>query len=209
MKRESIYPCIISLILALIAIIAIYGYAKLDYENRKPTSSTSISETISITPTTMPTQEPTITPTTVTIDLTANYLALPKGSTGAFKSYEKITSITNMDSMQYKLKQFYRTDELGFCRFNDYYVVAIGQFYSQRIGECFRVAFEERSICVMVGDIKRIEDTVDGMYCKENGSIIEFIINPEVMSDHILNIGDVSSLGMQGKVVSIEREVIK
>lgn len=166
-----------------------------------PESSEAISIEVSI--------SPTVTATVQTVDITPSFLKLPAGSTGGFKAIESIDSIRDKNSKQYAMKPFYRTDSLGFMRFNNYYVIAIGQFYSNRIGECFRVVFEERTILCIVGDVKRIEDTVDGMYCRENGSIIEFIINPDVMSADIQFGGNISTLGMGGKLVSIEAEIME
>lgn len=196
-------------LLAALAIILFFTAATATEKPEQPESSSVVSSEPTATPTIAPTPTPTIAPTEVIVDLNRNIMALPTGSTGAFKAIEKITSITDSNSAQYKMKQFYRTDNLGFIRFNNYYVVAVGQYYSNRIGECFRVTFEERTITCMVGDVKRIGDTVDGMYCKENGSIIEFIINPEVMSADVMFGGDLSCLGMGGKVISIEKEELE
>lgn len=221
MKKESIFPYIIALILTLIAIIAIFGYTKLDYESRKTSSSISISKPVSIVTSTMPSQaatvtveplptpEPIITPTTVVISLIPNYLQLPTGSTGEFKSIERASMITRKDSKQWYLQQLANTDNLGFRRFNEYYLVSMGTFYAKNIGQTFQIEFEERIIMVMIGDVKRNIDTIQEMYCRENGSIVEFIIDETVMSPDILYKGDVSSLGLWGKVISIEREVIE
>jgi hypothetical protein len=209
-KNDSPWPSLIGLTLCLAIILVFSVYYGLDRRTPDSSSRSSISESITPEPTATPTAEPTltpvITPTAVTVDLNRNLMALPTGSDGSFKAWESIDSINDDTSLQYAMKPFYRTDSLGFVRFNNYYVVAVGQFYSNRIGECFRVVFEERTICVMVGDVKEWKDTMDGMYCLDNGSIIEFIINPEVMSENVQLQGDLSCLGMGGKVISIERE---
>jgi hypothetical protein len=70
-------------------------------------SETSISEISTPEPTAIPTEQPTVTPTTVEIDLTPNYLELPTGSTGEFKSIEKASSITDQNSKQYHFRQLW------------------------------------------------------------------------------------------------------
>jgi len=172
-------------------------------------SAASIPATPTIEPTAMPTEQPTITPTTVTIDLTPNYLELPKGSTGEFKSIENASSITDQDSKQWHFKQLWRTDNLGFKRFGNYYIVAMGTFYAQYIGQIFLITFEEREILCMIGDVKRDSDCINQMYDKRDKSIVEFVVDETVMSDSIQSLGNLSTLGMGGKLISIEREELE
>lgn len=199
MKRESIYPCIISLILALIAIIAIYGYAKLDYENRKPISSASISETLSITPTTMPSEQSTVTVESFSSESDINSLLLPGNVTGEFKSYEDFNNITRQDSKQYALKQFYWLDEFGFYRLGEYYAVAMGTYYAEYIGETLIIELEDRTIKVIIGDVKW-DGCIDNMY-HPDGSILEFVINTDMMNSDQLN--EI----MAGRILSMRKEV--
>lgn len=160
-------------------------------------------------PTFEPTKTPTpeITPTSVVISLIPKYLKLPTGSTGEFKSIERMSQITKRDSKQWYLQQIATTDELGFRRLGPYYLVAMANYYAgNEIGRTFEIQFEGNIIKLMIGDVKRNSDTITEMYCKENGSIVEFIVDEKIMSPDILHKGDVSSLGMQGKVMAIIRE---
>lgn len=176
---------------------------------------------IEIQPTIQSTIQPTITfQPTITITMTptpficpakplptqkpVKYLALPRGSTGAFKAWEGYDSITNQRSRQYKLKQLYRLDENGCYRFNNDYAVAMGTFYVKNIGQRFEITFSTgKTIKVIAGDVKANKDTINGQYCKANGSIIEFIVDSSMLPK---GMGDVSNLGFKGSIKSI-REI--
>jgi hypothetical protein len=95
---------------------------------------------------------------------------------GGFKAIESVSNITRKSSAQWKLAQLYWIDSDGFCRFNDYYVVAMGTKYGQRIGQTFEIQFTGRTIFAILGDSKRDSDVVNGV-CKENGSIVEFVVD--------------------------------
>jgi len=134
-------------------------------------------------------------------------LPLPNASDGSFKSWENWEKITNQNSKQYHLQQLAYTDNLGFRRFNGYYLISLGQFYSNKIGQRFQIQFGEgRIIDVMIGDVKADKDCVDRMYCKGDGSIVEFIVDVGVMDKTVLAGGNLSILNMQGRVLSIEEE---
>jgi hypothetical protein len=114
---------------------------------------------------------------------------------GGFKAIESVSNITRKSSAQWKLAQLYWIDSDGFCRFNDYYVVAMGTKYAQRIGQTFEIQFTGRTIFAILGDSKRDTDVVDGV-CKENGSIVEFVV--DTMD------GDRLQQLMSGEVISIK-----
>lgn len=126
-------------------------------------------------------------------------LPLPKDSTGSFKAFERVSSITSESSKQWHLKQIYWIDLDGFARIGEYYVVAIGQFYSNTIGETFIVKLESRTIKIIIGDVKADEDCIDRMYCKINGSIIEFIVSDKMTHEKL-------QILMSGKILSIVKE---
>ena len=131
-------------------------------------------------------------------------MELPKSS-GEFKAYMDKSKITRKSSAQYKLKQLYWTDKDGFCRFNQFYVVAMGTFYAKNIGDILRITIDKRVIYVIIGEVKRDKDTVDRKYCVGNGSIVEFIIDGEKMKQEYLLKGNLEDLNLKGKVVKIEK----
>ena len=133
-------------------------------------------------------------------------LDLPKGSDGSFKAWEDKDSITRKDSDQYKLLQLAEPNQYGFMCYDGYYLVAMGTYYAHNIGDRLIVCFENGvSIPVIIGDVKDDKDTVDGMYCKHNASIIEFIIDKTVMKKEYWIQGDLSCLGFEGSITMIRR----
>lgn len=155
------------------------------------------SESISETPTVTTAIEPTATPTLAG-------MFIPSQAT-AFKTYMDYRAITDKTSEQWKLQQIAETNDLGFRTCDGCYLVAVGSFYSSnRIGKRLVITFDTgNSIQVIVGDVKRDEHVINGQYHEDNGNILEFIIDKEVMAKKVLDSGDVSSLGLDGKVVQI------
>lgn len=90
------------------------------------------------------------------------------------------------------------TDELGCRRFNDDYCVALGSFYSERIGDRFEVTLDSgRVFTVITGDMKADSDTDSkNMYgpCinydyEPSANVLEFIIDDTVVSDDMYSYG--------------------
>ena len=141
---------------------------------------------------------------------TLNYelipLPLPSEVKGDFKTYMDYKTITNKTSKQWALQQLCETNEDGFRIFNGKYVVAVGTFYAQEVGKELIVTLESgKKLPVIVGDIKMNKHTNESnQYIPFNGNIMEFIIDKEVMSETPLKLGNVSVLGLQGAIISIE-----
>lgn len=203
-KLSVINTIFIIIILAICALTMAAILEKIDKE-RFPESSSSSFESSYVLPT--PTEQPAITSSIeessyVDIDL----LLLPRGSDGSFKAWEDKLSITDKTSAQYALILKSETNPYGFVCYDGYYLVAMGTYYAHNIGDKFIVCFDNCvSIPVMIGDVKADKDTVDGMYCIHNGSIIEFIIDKSVMKKEYWIQGDLSCLGFEGKITMIRR----
>ena len=97
-----------------------------------------------------------------------------------------------------KMQNLSYTDELGCRRFNDDYCVALGSFYSERIGDRFEVTLDSgRIFTVITGDMKADCDTdPNNMYgpCinydfEPSANVLEFIIDDTVVSDDMYNYG--------------------
>lgn len=181
------------------ALILLFVCLRIEDNNSKniPTPTPEITNTAVQEPTDTPTAEITSTPT-------IESLPLPTGSGGEFKSHMDFNKIDDKKSKQYALQQLSYTDPLGLRKFKQYYLVALGQFYSNNITDTFSITFENGvTIEAMVGEVKRNSDTIDGMYCRKNGSIVEFIVDDTVLDKAVHDGGTVSSLGFEGKVISI------
>lgn len=105
------------------------------------------------------------------------------------------------------------TDEIGCRRYNNDYCIALGSFYSERIGDRFEITLENGNVfTVITGDMKADCDTdITNMYTPcinyENeycANIVEFIIDEEVISNDIYNYGSLDYLeGFKGDIVKM------
>lgn len=148
------------------------------------------------------------------IDSGREFLEVPNENT-SFKSYMNYESITNKDSIQYKMQQEAWTDEYGLRRYGDAYMVAMGTFYAQNCGEYFNVTLESgESFLVVTGDIKSDKHTDDrNMYSPvyidgrmEYANIIEFIVDTAAMSRSVRRSGNIGTIDcFSGQIKSIER----
>ena len=134
----------------------------------------------------------------------------------SFKSYMDYRYITNKASDQYKLQLSAWTDNMGLRKVDDYYLVAMGTYYSDNIGDKFRITLEgDKTFDVMIGDVKAdIHTDKNNMYSpvyNSNGSfksanVIEFIIDKKTVSKKVKLWGDVSAYDeFAGNIVKIER----
>lgn len=104
-------------------------------------------------------------------------------------------------SDEYKLQQKAITDELGFRRYGDDYIVAMGSYYSTEVGDRFYIHQTNNiSYTVVTGDMKKDKHTDStNRYSpcinynnEECANILEFIIDERVMDDKCLSYGSVS-----------------
>ncbi len=139
---------------------------------------------------------------------TEHTLDVPSGDT-AFKSYMSWRTITNKDSSQYKLQKRCWTDANGLRRYKTYYVVALGSYYTDHIGERFRITTTEgNEFECIVGDFKADRDTdgnnqytpMDGRKC-----VVEFVVDTYILDKTARKMGDISYIeGFSGNIESIE-----
>lgn len=140
---------------------------------------------------------------------------LPTGDT-SFKTYMDYRTITDKTSAQYKLQQEAYTDDKGMRLYQDYYIVAMGTYYTNKVGDMFRITLENGIFFnVIVGDIKADSHTdnynmyspiynADGELISAN--ILEFIVDVNVISQQVKKLGTVSAYDeFKGNIVKIER----
>lgn len=134
----------------------------------------------------------------------------------SFKSYMSYKCITNKASEQYKLQLSAWTDDMGLRRVDDYYLVAMGTYYSDTVGDKFRITLEgDKTFNVMIGDIKAdIHTDKNNMYSPvydsdgkfRSANVIEFIIDTKSVDRKVKLMGDVSAYEeFKGNIVKIER----
>ena len=138
-------------------------------------------------------------------------LSVPDDIDTDFKAYMDYRCITCQSSPQYKLQQFAWTDENGLRRYDDYYLVALGSYYSSTVGDCFKVTLDTgETFKCMVGDCKADCDTdILHMYhpMKGNkGNVIEFIVDTKNLPREVKQMGTVSAIDIfEGDIESIEK----
>jgi hypothetical protein len=134
---------------------------------------------------------------------------IPSGDT-AFKSYMSYRAITNTRSAQYKLQQQCWTDDEGLRRYQDDYVIALGTYYADHIGERFKITLDTgESFTAVVGDFKanRHTDSKNQYYDTGNGrkNIVEFVVDTKELNPKARRMGDISYIsGFEGNIKSIE-----
>ena len=142
-------------------------------------------------------------------------MAIPDYDT-SFKSYMSYKCITNKSSNQYKLQQKAYTDNMGLRKVDDYYLVAMGTYYSDTIGDKFRITLEgDKTFDVMIGDIKAdIHTDKNNMYSpvyNSNGkfisaNVIEFIVDISKIDKSVRRLGSVNAYDeFKGNIAKIER----
>ena len=133
-----------------------------------------------------------------------------------FKTYMDYRCITDKTSAQYELQQFAWTDKDGFRRIGDDYIVAMGTYYAENVGDRFRITFDtDNEITVIIGDIKQdIHTDYFNQYTPiydENGiffsgNVLEFIVDTDVLPKIPRRLGTVSYFdNLKGNIKSIER----
>ena len=137
--------------------------------------------------------------------------SVPENIDTDFKSYMDYKYITCKSSPQYKLQQFAYTDDNGLRKVDDYYLVALGSYYSTTVGDCFKVTLDTgESFKVMLGDCKADCDTDStNMYHpmrNGGGNVIEFIVDTKSLPKDVRRMGTVSAIDIfEGDVESIEK----
>ena len=125
----------------------------------------------------------------------------------SFKAWMGYKAITAKRSLQYKLQEKATTDEYGFRRYNGYYMIALGTYYTgYSCGKYFRITLDTGvTFDAITGDVKSDAHT-DARHQHRNGNIVEFIVDTSKIGI-CRNSGDMSDAngGMfSGKVVKIE-----
>lgn len=116
-----------------------------------------------------------------------------KGCKSDMKTYMGYTAITCQSSDQYKLqKKAYTDKKSGIRMVDDYYLIAVGTYYADHIGEKLIVTMESgKQIPCMVGEFKSDRHTdkthryhvggyENGIYYEADGSVIEFVVDTDI-----------------------------
>lgn len=114
----------------------------------------------------------------------------------------------------YRLQQAAYTDENGLRRYGDDYIVGLGKFYSESIGDRFKVTLDTgREFTIILGDGKApVDCDENNMYtpCKnysgeDCANVLEFIMDKYAMSDAVYAYGSIDCLDeFKGNIVKME-----
>lgn len=126
-------------------------------------------------------------------------------SRGSFKSYMDYRTITNKNSKQYEIQSVAWTDEEGFRRLGEDYIIALGTHYTKEAGARFEIELcSGKVFTAIAGDIKANEHTVEGKVAMD-GSVVEFVVDSSKISEKSKRMGDMSYSGFEGEVLEIRR----
>lgn len=151
----------------------------------------------------------------VPMEIPIETLNIPTCNT-EFKTYMDYRCITDKTSAQYELQQFAWTDEDGFRRIGDDYIVAMGTYYAENVGDRFKITLDtDNEITITIGDIKQDIHTdyfhqytpiydENGIFF--SGNVLEFIVDTDVLPKVPRRLGTVSYFNyLKGNIKSIER----
>lgn len=133
------------------------------------------------------------------------------GVTKTWMSYKSLSSPEEFEtgwvSPQWKVNLKAHTDEKGFRRVDDYYCIAIGFGWGYEVGDILLVVLSTgESFEAVMGDQKAWEHTDEATHKVHKGdnSVVEFIIDPDVMDPYYSRIVGIQSMPeFAGSVVGI------
>ena len=135
---------------------------------------------------------------------TGNY-KVPSVNTN-FKSYTYY-ALLNKGSIQWKLQEIAYTDENGLRKIENYYLAAMGSYYSTTIGDMFRLTTDTGAVFdIILCDAKDDRHTdARHMYTKSNNCMVEFYVDTTVLNGTIKRMGSIGVLPQfNGSIVKVE-----
>ncbi|MDR0992810.1 MAG: hypothetical protein LBL87_07975 [Ruminococcus sp.] len=133
-----------------------------------------------------------------------------------FKAYMDYRTITDKSAPQWRYREIAYTDSYGFRRIVDDYVVALGTYYCDEVGQRFRITLDSgKAFTVIAGDIKDPAHTdPDNMYTPvygdggslKSGCVIEFLVDTRKLDKEAVTLGTVSCYSaLSGNIEKIEK----
>lgn len=123
-----------------------------------------------------------------------NFIKYDTPNNDSFKSYMDYRTLSDKTSLQYDLQQQAYTDSLtGIRMVDNRYLIAVGSYYTTEIGVYLDVILENGTViqCIL-GDVKNDKHTDSTNRQNPNGSVIEFIVDIDVINLIVKKQGDVS-----------------
>lgn len=136
----------------------------------------------------------------------ADYIDYDVPRNNTIKSYMDYRTITDSNSRQYKLqKSLAYTNDNGLRMVNGRYCVAVGSYYTTTIGQYIDIELENGKIIKgILADCKDDKHTDSTNRINPNGSVIEFVVDADILDSTAKKTGDISYInGWNSKVVNI------
>ena len=127
-----------------------------------------------------------------------------------FYGYMDYLAITNTSSDQYKFQQLCWTDSQGLRRQGNDYVVALGSYYSTKIGDRFLVSLDTGiTYTIVLGDCKadcHTNSTNQYVVVGNKINIIEFIVDTYTLDYTVAQSGNIGTYdNLTGNVIGITK----
>ena len=139
------------------------------------------------------------------------YISYQSPSVSTFKSYEDADCITDSTKLaQGRLKKKYHLDKSGVYIVGDRYCIAVGSYYTKKIGVKIDLVLShngrKHTLKCITADSKDDSDTVNNHRVHKDGSVVEFVVKSSALNKKArYTWGNISYAGKQfrGKIVEI------
>ena len=134
-----------------------------------------------------------------------NYVNRNVPSNNTIKSYMDYRCITSTGSNQYRLQRSAYTGDNGLRMVNGRYCIAVGSYYTTTIGQYIDVELKNgKVIKAILADCKADIHTDKTNRINPNGSVIEFVVDTNLLDSTAKRMGDISYVnGWNSKVINI------
>lgn len=111
-----------------------------------------------------------------------------------FKSYMPYTAITATGSAQYRLQQIAYTGNYGIRQVNDKYCIALGTYFTDKIGQELDLILENGTIipCVLADQKANRDTDSSNRITLSNGCVAEFVVDRSSLYRMAKRMGDIS-----------------
>ena len=126
-----------------------------------------------------------------------------------FKTYTEYTKLRKDYPQWTQVQAIAYTDENGLRKVDNYYCVAMGSYYTDTVGDLFRIITEDgNTFDVIITDFKADRDTNPSthQYTVLNYCIVEFYVDVDLLPSKARRTGTISSIeDFSGRVIGIQR----
>ena len=125
------------------------------------------------------------------------YRTYQSPSSNTFKSYEDANCITDSTKLaQGRLKKKYHLDKSGVWMVGDRYCIAVGSYYTKKIGVKINLVLShngrKHTLKCITADSKADKDTINNHRIHKDGSVAEFVVSIRNLPKIAKQMGDIS-----------------